>query len=160
MREQSRARRLTLVPLVGLPLLLLFGLFGGCAALPKFEAPKLSVVSLKMQGGDFFSQRLQVRMRVFNPNDRELPIKGITYRLEVNNAELGNGSTALPFTVPAMGEAEFDMQITANLAGAMAQLLSRRNSSEALDYRLVGDVNLSSGFLRRIPFDERGSVKL
>ena len=59
-----------------------------------------------------------------------------------------------------MGEAEFDMQITANLAGALAKLLSRRSSSETLDYRLVGDVSLSSGFLRRIPFDERGSVKL
>lgn len=154
MREQGGRRRLTLAALVCLPLL------GGCAALPKLEAPKLSVISLKMQGGDFFSQKLLVRMRVFNPNDRELPIKGITYRLEVNDAELGNGSTTAPFTVPAMGEAEFDMQITANLAGALGKLLSRRNSSEALAYRLVGDVSLSSGFLRRIPFDERGSVKL
>ena len=156
MRE-NRSRRLTLIGLACLPLV---SLFAGCAALPKFEAPKLSVISLKMQGGDFFSQKLLVRMRVFNPNDRELPIKGITYRLEVNDAELGNGSTAAPFTVPALGEAEFDMQITANLAGALAKLLSRHNSSEALDYRLVGDVSLSSGFLRRIPFDERGSVKL
>ena len=59
-----------------------------------------------------------------------------------------------------MGEVEFDMQVTANLAGALAKLLSRRNSSEELAYRLVGDVNLAKGFLRRIPFDERGSVKL
>ena len=132
----------------------------GCAALPKFESPKLSVVTLKLQGGDFFSQRLQVRMRVFNPNARELPISGIAYRIEINDTEIGNGSTTAPFTVPAMGEVEFDMQLTANLAGAIGKLLSRRNSSEELAYRLVGDVSLSSGFLRRIPFDERGSVKL
>ena len=131
-----------------------------CAVLPKYEAPKLSVVSLKMQSGDIFSQRLQVRMRVFNPNARELPVTGITYRIEVNDAELGQGATSAPFTVPSMGEVEFDMQITANLAGALARLLSRRNSSEELAYRLVGDVNLASGFLRRIPFDERGHVKL
>jgi LEA14-like dessication related protein len=134
--------------------------FAGCAALPKFESPKLSVVTLKMQGGDFFSQRLQVRMRVFNPNARELPISGIAYRIEINDTEIGNGSTAAPFTVPAMGEVEFDMQITANLAGAIGKLLSRRNSSEEVAYRLVGDVSLSSGFLRRIPFDQRGSIKL
>jgi len=158
MRERGLARRLALMAVVCLSLLSLVG--GGCAALPKYEAPKLSVVSLKMQGGDFFSQRVLVRMRVFNPNTRELPIEGLTYSIEVNDAELGNGATAAPFTVPAMGEAEFDMQITANLAGALAKLLSRRNSSEALDYRLRGSVNLSSGFLRRIPFDERGSVKL
>ena len=157
MRERNTARRSLLMALVGLPLI---SLIGSCAALPKLEAPKLSVVSLKMQGGDIFSQRVLVRMRVFNPNTRELPIEGLTYTIEVNDAELGNGGTASPFTVPAMGEAEFDMQITANLAGALAKLLTRRNSSESLDYRLRGSVNLSSGFLRRIPFDERGSVKL
>ncbi len=157
MCEQSRARRLTLVALLCLPLV---SVLGGCAALPKLEAPKLTVVSLKMAGGDIFSQRVQVRMRVFNPNTRELPISGITYNIEVNETELGNGATAAPFTVPAMGEAEFDMNITANLAGAILKLLSRKNSSEALDYRLRGNVNLSSGFLRRIPFDERGSVNL
>jgi hypothetical protein len=59
-----------------------------------------------------------------------------------------------------MGEAEFDVQLTANLAGALTKYLSRRSSSDTLDYRLVGSVALSSGFLRRIPFDERGSVKL
>lgn len=155
MHEQSRMRRLALIALC-LPVL---PLLGSCAALPKLEAPKLSVVGLKLQGGDIFSQRVDVRMRVFNPNNRELPIDGITYRLEVNDAELGNGSTTAPFNVPAMGEAEFDMQITANLAGALLKLLTRKNSSEALGYRLVGSVNLSSGFLRRIPFDERGTFK-
>ena len=154
MVEFFRARRLVILALGVAPW------FAGCAMLPKFESPKLSVVSLKLQSADIFSQRLQVRMRVFNPNSRELPIKGINYRLEVNDAELGQGNTSAPFTVPAMGEVEFDMQITANLAGTLAKLLGRRNSPESLAYRLVGNVELASGLLRRIPFDERGNVKL
>jgi LEA14-like dessication related protein len=133
---------------------------GGCASTLQLEAPKLSVVSMKMQSADIFSQRILVRMRVMNPNARELPIKGITYRIEVNDAELANGVSDTPFIVPAMGEAEFDVNLTANLASALSQLLGRRGSSDTLDYRLVGNVALSSGFLRRIPFDERGSVKL
>src|SRR5688572_33439536 len=135
-------------------------LLGGCAMLPKFETPRLSVVALEMQSADIFSQRLKVRMRVQNPNTRELPVKGISYRIEVNDSELGQGLTNMPFVVPAMGEAEFDVQVTTNLAGVLAKLLTRRGAQDSLSYRLVGNVSLSSGFLRRIPFDERGSVKL
>ena len=132
----------------------------GCASALKLEAPHLSVISMKVQSADIFSQRMLVRMRVVNPNTRELPVKGITYRIEVNDAELAQGLTDTQFIVPALGEAEFDVQVTANLASALSQLLGRKGSSDTLEYRLVGSVALSSGFLRRIPFDERGSVKL
>ena len=64
----------------------------GCASTFDLEAPTLSVVSMKVQSADIFSQRMQIRMRVQNPNARELPIKGITYRIEVSDAELGHGS--------------------------------------------------------------------
>jgi LEA14-like dessication related protein len=128
----------------------------GCSMLPRLEAPKLSVISLRMQSADILSQRLQLRMRVLHPNARDLPLN----RIEVNDAQLGQGLTNTPFVVPAMGEAEFDVQVTANLAGALARLLMRRESQDSLEYRLVGEVALSSGFLRRIPFDERGRVRL
>jgi len=135
-------------------------LLAGCASVKNLEAPKLSVVSLRMQSADIFAQRVQVRMRVVNPNDRELPIQAISYRIEVNETQLGEGETDTAFVVPAKGEAEFDMTVTTNLASSLSKFFARGTKPEALDYRLVGSVALSSGFLRRIPFDERGSVKL
>ncbi len=115
---------------------------------------------MKVQSADLFSQRVNVRMRVMNPNARELPVKAIKYRIEVNGMELAQGLADMPFVVPAQGEADFDLPVTANLASVLPKLLSGRGSTDTLDYRLVGDVSLSSGFLRRIPFDERGSFKL
>ncbi len=123
---------------MALLVLLCLPMFAGCAVLPKFEAPKLSVVALKMQGGDIFSQRLQVRMRVFNPNSRELPITGITYRIEVNDAELGKGAPPRRSRCRPWVKWSSTCRSRANLAGALAKLLSRRNSSEELAYRLVG----------------------
>ena len=143
----------------GLALLSLLVLVG-CASTLDLEPPKLSVVSMKVQSADLFSQRVNVRMRVMNPNARELPVKAIKYRIEVNGLELAQGLADMPFVVPAQGEADFDLPVTANLASVLPKLLSGRGSTDTLDYRLVGDVSLSSGFLRRIPFDERGSVKL
>ncbi len=139
---------------------LLLALAVGCASVTNLQAPDLSVVSMKVQSADLFEQRLLVRMRVQNPNARELPIKGITYRIEVGEAQLAEGESKTPFVVPAQGEAEFDVQVKANLAGVLSKFLSRKKGDDTLEYRLVGDVSLSSGFLRRIPFDERGSVKL
>ena len=138
-----------------LPLLL----FAGCAT-TRFETPQLTIMSMQMQAADLFSQRMLVHMRVVNPNARALPVKSINYRIEVGGADLAQGLADKPFVVPAMGEAEFDMQVTANLASALSQILGRRSSRDKLDYRLVGSVSLSSGFLRRIPFDQRGSVDL
>jgi LEA14-like dessication related protein len=147
-------RRTSLLALIGALLVA-----PACSTL-KLEPPQLSVVTMKVQSADIFSQRLQMRLRVVNPNDRELPIKGISYRIEVEGDPLAEGLTDAPFVVPALGEAEFDMQVTANLAGTLAKYLMRGSTPPALDYRLVGKVTLSSGFLRSIPFDEHGSVKL
>jgi len=153
--QSGRARSFCALALAGALLIA-----PGCASSLKLEPPHLSVVTMKVQSADIFSQRLQVRLRVVNPNDRELPIKGISYRIEVEGDQLAEGLTEAPFVVPAMGEAEFDMQVTANLAGTLAKYLMRGSTPDALNYRLVGKVALSSGFLRSIPFDERGSVKL
>jgi LEA14-like dessication related protein len=134
-------------------------LVAGCAT-TQFEPPQLTVMSMQVQTADLFSQRMLVHMRVVNPNARALPVKSINYRIEVGGADLAEGLADKPFVVPAMGEAEFDVQVTANLANALSQILGRKSSRDKLDYRLVGTVALSSGFLRRIPFDERGSVNL
>jgi LEA14-like dessication related protein len=155
---ETRFRRARILPSMALLGALLIA--AGCASTLKLEPPQLSVVTMKVQSADILSQRLQLRLRVVNPNDRELPIKGITYRIEVEGDPLAEGLTDAPFVVPANGEAEFDMQVTANLAGTLARYLMRGSTPDVVNYRMVGKVALSSGFLRSIPFDERGSVKL
>src|ERR1700679_997755 len=81
----------------------------GCSLfVPKLEAPQLSVVGVELQKGALWQQKLKVRMHVDNPNDRVLPIKGITYTLDVNGQEFAHGESAASFVVPSLGEAEFD----------------------------------------------------
>lgn len=132
-----------------------------CASIAHLEKPSLSIVKVDLLKSDMFEQRIRVRMRVQNPNDRSLPIKGITYALEVAGDEFAQGVSAESFVVPALGEAEFDMNVTASMAGTLIKLLSRGNSlGDQVDYRMKGKVSLSEGFLRSIPFEEKGSFKL
>ena len=73
----------------------------------------------------------------------------------------GNGVSGASFNVPALGEAEFDMNMTANMAGAIIKLLGKGNDvGDEVDYRVTGKISLSEGLLRSIPFEDRGKFKL
>lgn len=132
--------------------------FAGCSLfVPKLEKPVLSVESVRLIKGDLFHQELMMRMRVQNPNDRELPVRSITYQLEVDGQELAHGMSGDSFVVPALGEAEFDMSVSANMAGMLIKLLGQSNTS--VEYRLSGKVALSAGLLRSIPFNQTGRFR-
>ena len=133
----------------------------GCALVPKLEPPQLSIVDVQILSSDLWSQRLKVRVHVQNPNDRTLPVKGLYYTIEIEGEQFATGESAASFVVPARGEAEFDMNVTTNLAGALIKLLAQGpNVLTQVPYRLSGKVTLSEGLLRSIPFDQRGTFKL
>jgi len=140
-------------------MVVLLGLAGCSLFVPKLEAPRLSVVGVELQKGALWQQKLKVRMHVDNPNDRTLPIKGIAYSLDVNGQEFAHGESAASFVVPALGEAEFDMNMTANMAGTIISLLSH-GTDAAVQYHLAGRISLAHGLLRSVPFDQDGSFKL
>ena len=124
---------------------------------PKLEKPKLSVVSIQMLKSDLWHQELKLRMRVENPNDRELPVKGLSYELDVDDQELAHGMSGESFVVPALGEAEFDMSVSANMASLLIKVLGSGNNQ--VDYRIKGKIALSVGLLRSISFNEQGTFK-
>jgi len=66
------------------------------------------------------------------------------------------------FNVPALGEAEFDMNMTANMAGAIIKLLGKGSNAmgDEVEYRVRGKLSLSEGLLRSIPFEDHGTFKL
>lgn len=137
--------------------LVVLGLSGCSLFVPRFERPTLSVVGVQLLKSDLWHQELRVRMRVQNPNDRSLPVKGILYQLDIEGQELAHGMSGDSFVVPALGEAEFDMSVSANMANMVFKLLSRNTSP--VEYRLYGKISLSSGLLRSIRFDDKGTFK-
>ena len=147
----------TLAVLAAGTLLVSCGALGG-----RMETPRLSLVDAQLVKSDLFEQRLRVRMRVQNPNDRDLAVKGITYAIDVAGEEFGHGMTANGFTVPRMGEADFDMMVTANMAGMLVKVLggNRGGTPDVIEYNIHGKVALASGILRSIPFNEKGTLKL
>jgi LEA14-like dessication related protein len=136
-------------------------LLTGCSLLfPKFKSPQLTVVNAQVLKGDVWTQHVKLRLRVHNPNERRLPVKGLTYAIELDGQPFADGESATSFEVPAGGEAEFDTTVNVNMASTLLRYLGRGGGSQNIEYHITGKVSLSAGLWRSIHFDQQGVFKL
>jgi LEA14-like dessication related protein len=135
--------------------------FAGCAGIPRdLETPQVSFVGLKTIEASLFEQKLTVRMKVRNPNPIELPVNGLDVDIELADEPFARGASAREFVVPAEGEAEFDMNVTANAANALLKIAGGDLKADEVGYRVKGKLSTKIGMLRTIPFDERGTLPI
>jgi LEA14-like dessication related protein len=142
------------------PLIISLGL-GACQSmLPKLQAPQLSVSAIEFGPGSSMQQQpIQLTLHAVNPNDRAIAIRSIDCKLEIESQSFAQGSTAAAFTLPAKGEADFEVNVTANLNTALIALAGSLGR-HTVGYRVYGEVHLQGSFLHSIPFDQKGRVKL
>ncbi|HEY8538485.1 MAG TPA: LEA type 2 family protein [Steroidobacteraceae bacterium] len=137
------------------------GLLAACAALaPKIEAPRLSLVNVRMTSADMFNQNFIVRLHVENPNPRDLPVNGIDYKLFLEGDSFAEGVTNQPFVIPANGETEFDLPVRTNFVSSLGRLVSRLQGRKQVQYVFEGKVLTDIGILNKIPFRQSGTVDL
>ena len=106
----------------------------GCSLVaPKFTRPNVTVISIEMRGGNLLQQSFAVKLNIQNPNDRALPVHGLHTELNVGGEQIASGVSDRAVIVPAFGDAEFDMTITANLALALLKLTDKANQTRRLD---------------------------
>jgi LEA14-like dessication related protein len=132
----------------------------GCAAmLPRLQPPSLTVTGIAFAGGSMQQQQMHLTLHVVNPNAREIAIRGIDCTIELEGQPFAQGSTEAAFTLPASGETDFGLNVTANLNNALVALAGGLGH-KTVDYHLYGQVHLGGGLVRTIPFDQEGRVRL
>jgi len=99
-----------------------------------------------------FEQRLQVDLRVRNPNDFDLQVTGLDFRLELNGKRLARGLGNKEFTVPRLSDTVVPVETSTSTLDVMRQVLGLRKTQE-LAYRISGVLYLKDG---RLPFDNTG----
>jgi len=157
--RNARLRWLATVMGLGLALTLL----AGCSTFgDELESPELSLVGIQMLSTDMFAQKFRVRVLVKNPNELEIPIRGIDYTIILMGDSFAEGVSNDSFLLPAKGEAEFDMVITTNFVSSFGRLLSRVGGGKLQDlqYEITGKVLVDKGMIRKIPFSHQGTVDI
>jgi LEA14-like dessication related protein len=128
-------------------LCVLLGL-SGCSSLitggaqdPEVKLLKVDVVKAKLLRQDF-----KLRFRVDNPNDSSVLVRGLRYKILLNDLLLTEGEHSDWFIVEAHGHKNFSVPVRTNLWEHLKDISKMlRKSDQPIHYRLEG--KLKTGFL-------------
>jgi LEA14-like dessication related protein len=142
--------------------LLLAGLMSGCAGLGKpIESPRISLSNIQVQESKGLETAFLVHLRVTNPNDMELDIKGLDCDLEINGKPFAYGISNTQVTVPAFGSETIPVTVYSSVIDIIKGLFGLQQR-EDLSYRVKGKVRMAGGGLMpsTLPFDSQGTVSI
>lgn len=146
---------------LGLPLLIGLLFLSGCASmLTRTEPPRVHLVGMQLQQAELFEQRYRLRLRIQNPNDFALNIRGLDFRVEINGERFADGVSNRSLEVPAYGEALAEVDVSSSLWSLARQLRDVGEAGlERMEYRLHGRVALT-GHAIPVTFESVGNLGL
>jgi LEA14-like dessication related protein len=125
----------------------------GCASwFIKSEPPDVLVTNITPLDATPFEQRLQVDLRIRNPNDFDLVVTGIDFTLNVNGKRLARGLGNKEFTIPRLSDAVVPVQTSTSTFDIVRQVMSF-SQKQHLSYNISGFLYSKEG---RLPFDNAG----
>lgn len=133
----------------------------GCASLTQqTEPPHISITNLKLLDVQLLEQEYELTVRIQNPNEFPLSIKGMSYELEINDSKLAQGVSNQAVVIPEFGEKKLKLTLVSGTFGILRQLQSLEQPvRKAMDYRLSGKLSLTNRLLP-IYFEKTGSLDL
>jgi len=146
----------------GLSLWLLAGLLlAACGSLltADVEPPEVTLAGLGFGEPGLFEQQLRVDLRLRNPNNFELALDRVSFKLEVNDKPFARGRALEGLDLPALGETVVPVTVTVPTNDLVERIIEL-GSERRLGYRLTGEAELASLFAGRIPFHHEGKLVL
>ncbi|PJA78486.1 MAG: hypothetical protein CO149_03760, partial [Nitrospirae bacterium CG_4_9_14_3_um_filter_51_5] len=116
------------------------------------ESPEVLLVNITPLDATMFEQRLQVDLRVRNPNDFDLEVTGLDFTLHLNDQRLARGLTNKASTIPRLGDSVISIETTTSTLDVIRQLLQLSQRQE-VSYQVDGVLYVQGA---RLPFENKG----
>lgn len=133
-------------------------LVAGCTTMkPGAVAPRVSFLGMVPVEFGLLEQTFQVRLRIENPNDFPLVLRGLDYELFVNDEQLLVGVAPIPADIPPFES----LVVQLPGRGSILQWINSQDpwDGKSVRYRIVGYAHLSEG-QGRVPFEREGEIRL
>ncbi len=126
------------------------------------NAPVVSLFKVDVTEVDFSKQTFVLSFDISNPNSFSLPVNYVTYGVKLDNERFASGETVASFTVPANSDGEFAISVDLDLFRTAPKLLYtvRDGTMRDLSYELNGKLGIDIPFVRSVPFEHSGEIRL
>jgi len=138
---------------------LLTVLMVGCATLGQYPEPiKVTLADIRPMEMTLLEQRYLLKVRVQNPNDAALTVRGMSYEIALNGKEFAHGVSSTPFTVAGFSEQIVEGEIVSTVFSFYEQIRQlQKNPNEPFQYQISGSLSLGAG-AGRVPFEYKGEL--
>ena len=125
----------------------------------EFQDPEVRLVKVDVIKAKLLEQQFSLRFRVDNPNDFELPIRGLSYDVQLNGIPLTAGESSEWLNVPANGRREFEVPVRTNLWRHLKGVVKAlEDPDKPISYRLSGKVKTGVLFGRNVHLQRNGEI--
>ena len=121
------------------------------------QSPKLRVTNVSITNLTLNNQSIVFTLGINNPNPIPIPIRGLRYKLDLNNVEFASGFSENTINIPASGEGEMRLNISGDLISFIQKI--EVITEGWIDYQLSGDIALVKSTLR-FPYYKTGKLTL
>lgn len=131
-----------------------------CASLPHTDPPQVTVVDIEPAEGEGLEARMQLKLRVQNPNNAPIEFSGVYVDLKVQGKSFASGVSDQSGTVPSFGETLIGVPVTVSIISIVGEALGilGGKSLDKITYEMSGKLNsATSGTLR---FKSHGELTL
>ena len=135
-------------------------MLAGCAGMFNQQDLHVSFVGIEPLDSQGLELRMNVKLRIQNPNETPINFDGVSLELEVNGDTLASGVSNQTGTVPRYGETVIGVPVTipAFSAARQAYALVTRTSSGDVPFVMHG--KLSGGTFGSTRFTDKGTLPM
>lgn len=117
----------------------------GCASVTgDIVPPRIQLIGLQLHELQVLEQRYLLKLRIQNPNDFDMDVQGVDFRVELNNEAFAQGITSKAVNIPRFGETVTQVLVSTNILNIARQMENGRLQARNTRYRISGRVKLGN----------------
>ncbi|MDB5799276.1 MAG: hypothetical protein JWL63_215 [Rhodocyclales bacterium] len=132
-------------------------LVAGCASM-KWHKPQISLVDVRLAGGNLLESRLALKVRVHNENDRDIILDALTFDMLAGDFVLARGARSEPIVLSRLADTIVDIDATARTLDILQRLPALVQSDGRISYVVKGEAVIRD--YGRVPFEHTDSLAM